>query len=170
MRFSAATHFGRRLARLPVRRLGEQRLEHGIGGDARVGCGPSASAETCPALSVHSATWSVIQRIWVHAASRLAASAAFGLGNVYWCGMDHTTGCLKSRGTGATVNSTLASRSPVKFHEPAIHMPSLPAMKASRQLALAGGAILSGPQRLPQNSATSIAAGSASADRLRSDV
>ncbi len=125
-------------------------------------------AETWPALSVHSATLSVIQRMWVHAASRLAASAAFGLGKLYWCGIDQTTGCLKSRGTGATANSTLASRSPVKFQEPAIHMPSLPAMNASRQLALAGGAILSGRSSAAQNSATSTAAGSASAERFRS--
>src|SRR5688572_6790445 len=54
------------------------------------------AAETWPALSVQSATWSVIQRMCVHAASRRAASAAFGLGNVYWCGIDHTTGCLNS--------------------------------------------------------------------------
>src|SRR4029453_10280091 len=83
--------------------------------------------------------------------------------------MDQTTGCLKSRGTGAAVNSTLASRSPVKFQEPAIHIPSLPAMKASRQLAFDGGAILSA-KRLAQNSATSTAAESARAERLRSGV
>ncbi len=56
--------------------------------------------------------------------------------------MVHTVGCLKIRGTGLTTKSTFASRRPVKFQEPAIHMPSLPAMKASRQLALAGRAIL----------------------------
>ena len=80
--------------------------------------------------------------MWAHAASRLAASTAFGFGKVNWCGIVQTTGCLKRRGTGATAKSTFASRSPVKFHEPAIHMPSLPAMNASRQLAFAGGAIL----------------------------
>src|SRR5439155_14172670 len=95
------------------------------------------------ALSVHSATWSVIHRMWVQAPSRFARSAALGFGNVYWCGMLHTIGCLNRRGTGATVKSTFASRRPVKFQEPAIHIPSLPAMNASRQLALAGGATLS---------------------------
>jgi maltose-binding protein MalE len=72
----------------------------------------------------------------------LVGSTAFGLGNVYWWGMVHTTGCLSRRGTGATVNSTLASRSPVKFHEPASHIPSFPARNASRGFALAGGATL----------------------------
>src|SRR5215813_6502070 len=77
-----------------------------------------------------------------HAASRFTASTAFFFGNVNWCGIVHTTGCLNMRGTGAATKSTLASRSPVKFHEPAIQRPSLPAMNASRQLAFAGGAIL----------------------------
>ena len=109
-----------------------------------------------------------IQRTWAHAASRLVRSAALALGNVYWWGIAHTTGCLNRRGSGAAVNSTLASRSPVKFQEPAIHMPSLPAMKASRQLALAGGAILCCPSSAAQNSATSRPAGSATAAFLRS--
>src|SRR6185503_17702986 len=78
-------------------------------------------AEICPAFSVHSATLSVIHRMCAQAASRLARSAAFGFGKVYWCGIDHTTGCLKSFGSGATVKSTFASRRPVKFHDPAIH-------------------------------------------------
>ena len=82
--------------------------------------------------------------------------------------MVQTTGCLKRRGTGATVNSTFASLRPVKFHDPAIHMPSLPAMNASRQLAFAGGEILSGPLRPLQKSATSMAAGSLTAACLRS--
>lgn len=47
-------------------------------------------------------------------------------------------------------------------------MPSLPAMNASRQLAFAGGAILSFAWIAPKKSATSTAAGSASAERLRS--
>jgi len=68
------------------------------------------------------------------------------------------------------VKSTFASRSPVKFHEPAIHMPSRPAMNASRQLALAGGAMPSPPASPDQNSATSTAAGSATPARLRSGV
>src|SRR5258707_5980990 len=106
--------------------------------------------------------------MYAHAASRLALSAALGLGKVNWCGIDHTTGCLNNLGTGATAKSTFASRSPVKFHEPAIHMPSLPAMKASRQLAFAGGATLCWLWMAPQNSASSIAAGSASAERLKS--
>jgi hypothetical protein len=75
---------------------------------------------------------------------------------------------LKSRGTGAAVKSAFASRRPVKFHEPAIHMPSRPAMNASRQLALAGGAMPSGPPSPAQNSATSSAAGSLTLARLRS--
>jgi hypothetical protein len=75
---------------------------------------------------------------------------------------------LNIRGTGAATKSTLASRRPVKFQEPAIQRPSLPAMKASRQLAFEGGAILCWFWIAPQNSATSIAAGSPSPDFLRS--
>jgi hypothetical protein len=75
---------------------------------------------------------------------------------------------LKSRGTGATVKSTFASRRPVKFQEPAIHKPSFPAVNASRQFALAGGEILCWFASEAQNSATSSAAGSVSAERLRS--
>ncbi len=109
-------------------------------------------AETCPALSVHSATLSVIQRTCAQAASRLARSAApFGFGKVYWCGIAQTTACLNRRGTGTATKSTLASRRPAKFQEPAIHMPSRPAMKASRQLVLAGGATLCWfGERLPE--------------------
>jgi hypothetical protein len=106
--------------------------------------------------------------MWVQAASRFAASAAFGLGSEYWCGIVQTTGCFRSRGMGATAKSTLASRSPATFHEPASHMPSLPAMNASRAFAFAGGATLCWAKKDPQNSAASIAAGSASAERLRS--
>src|SRR5215470_11120597 len=98
--------------------------------------------------------------MYAHAPSRLAASADLGLGNVNWCGMVHTVGCLKMAGSALTAKSTLASRRPVKFQEPAIHMPTLPAMKASRQLALAGGATLCWAWMAPQNSETSIAAGS----------
>src|SRR5580765_5068064 len=125
-------------------------------------------AEIWPARSVHSTTLSVIHRICVNTASRFAGSGAFGLGNTYWCGPAHATCRLKRRGTGATAKSSFASRRPVKFHEPASHRPSLPATKASRQFALPGGATLSLVLREPQNSATSTAAGSASADRLRS--
>src|SRR5439155_11288554 len=112
------------------------------------------NADTCPALRVQSATWSLIQRTWAHAASRLAASTLFLFGSVYWCGIVHTTGCLNRRGTGAATKSTFASRRPVKFQEPAIQRPSLPAMNASRQFALAGGVILCWLTIAAQNSAT----------------
>ena len=126
------------------------------------------NAETWPALSVHSATWSVIQRMCAQHASRFAGSAALGLGNEYWCGIVQTTGCFRSRGIGATAKSTLASRRPATFQDPASHMPSLPAMNASRAFAFAGGATLCCAKNEPQNSAASIAAGSLSAERLRS--
>ena len=119
VRFSAATHFGRLWPACQagawarrVLRTGSPTIR-GSWWDFRL-------AATWPALRVQSATWSVTHRMYVQAASRLAGSAAFGLGKVNWWGIVHTTGCLKRRGTGATANSTLASRSPVKFQEPAI--------------------------------------------------
>src|SRR5262245_41534783 len=122
VRFSAATHFGVACAicqfgawASKVLRTGSPVMRGSLC-DLRL-------AETCPAFSVHSATRSVIHRTCTHVASRFARSAAFGFGKLYWCGIDHTTGSLKRRGTGATVNSTLASRRPVKFQEPAIHSP-----------------------------------------------
>jgi hypothetical protein len=79
-----------------------------------------AAGRDLAALSVQSATLSVIQRTCVQAASRRALSAVFTLGKLYWCGIDQTVGCLNRRGSGAATNSTLASRRPVKFQEPAI--------------------------------------------------
>src|SRR5688572_21626602 len=136
--FSAATHFG---VAWPTCQLGAWASSVLRTGSAVIRGSVCALrlAETWPALSVHSATWSVIQRTCAHAASRRARSAVFTLGKLYWWVIDHTVGCLKSRGSGATVKSTFASRRPVKFHEPAIQRPRRLAMKASRQLALAGG-------------------------------
>src|SRR5712692_12118764 len=101
VRFSAATHFGVGCPPCQfgawasrVRRTGSPVMRGSECGLRR--------AETCPAFSVYSATWSLIQRMYAHAASRLALSPALGLGKVNWCGIDHTTGCLNSRGTGLT--------------------------------------------------------------------
>src|SRR5262249_22725416 len=91
--FSAATHFG---VGCPACQVGAWASSVRRTGSVVMRGSECAlrTADTWPALSVHSATWSVIQRMWVHAASRRARSTAFGFGNVYWWGIVHTIGCL----------------------------------------------------------------------------
>jgi len=79
-----------------------------------------------------------------HAPGRIPLGGIQGLGfrKLRTGGDREDGGCLKIFGTGATAKSILASRRPVKFHDPEIHIASFPARKASRGLAFAGVAIL----------------------------
>src|SRR5829696_2143531 len=82
--------------------------------------------------------------------------------------MPQTLLVLKSAGTRAGVYSTLASLRPLTFQEPWIQIASLLALNAFSRSTPPGGEILSVLKAEPQNSATSMAAGSARPDFFRS--